>query len=72
MPKNPCTPFGKEVKKRLIDLDKKQSWLIKEINTRTGLYIDAAYLSHILTGKRSAPKITSVICDILDLHQQGT
>ena len=67
MSRTPCTPFGKEVKKRLIDLDKKQSWLINEIKARTGLYVDAAYLSHILTGKRSAPKITDAICDILNI-----
>ena len=31
------TNFGKSVKKRLIDLNKTQNWLIEEVKVKTGL-----------------------------------
>lgn len=30
--------FGKEIKKRLVDIDKNQEWLITEVRADTGLY----------------------------------
>lgn len=61
------TKFGKEVKKRLIDLDKSQEWLISQINRDTGLFVDSSYLNRILTGRCNSEKIIASISKILDL-----
>lgn len=65
MPK--FSEFGKEVKKKLVDIDQTQEWLCREVNLDTGLYIDSAYMSRILTGKLSTPKIVASINRILQL-----
>ena len=57
--------FGKAVKKRLVDLDQTQKWLMEQVVEKTGLYIDGYYLHKILCGQRKAPKITAAICEIL-------
>ena len=61
------TPFGKEVKKRLVDLEKSQAWLISEVSKRTGLYFDSSYLFKVFTGQLSTPKIVQAIREILDI-----
>lgn len=65
------TPFGKEVKKRLIDLDKEQKWLIESVANRTGLYFDDSYLWKICNGVLKPPKIIKAICEILDIEYKG-
>ena len=60
--------FGKEVKKKLIDLGKTQSWLEVEIKERTGLFVDSGYLHKIFTGQRNAPKIVEAIKEILEIE----
>lgn len=65
-----ATDFGKEVKKRLIDMDKKQTWLIEEVRARTGLYFDDSYLSKIFTGKCSTPRIVKAIREIVGLPDE--
>lgn len=57
--------YGKWVKKRLIDMDKNQTWLIEQIQAVTGLYCDGGYLSKIFNGKRAAPKIVGTIDELL-------
>ena len=64
------TEFGKEVKKRLIDIDKSQSWLISEVKERTGLFVDTGYLYKIFTGERAPSKVISAIQEILDMPEQ--
>jgi len=59
--------FGKKLKKRLVDIDKTQTWLISEITKKTGLYMDSSYLHRILTGQNYPTKIISAICEILDI-----
>lgn len=61
------TEFGKTVKKRLVDMDQKQNWLIDEVKNKTGLYFDSSYLHKILDGRLSTPSIMQAICDILDI-----
>lgn len=53
--------FGKEVKKRLIEIDKTQEWLIAEVRKDTGLFVDSSYLNRILTGRNNSPKIIASI-----------
>lgn len=61
------TDFGKTVKKRLIDLDKSQEWLISQLNRDTGLFVNSSYLNRILTGRCNSEKIIASISKILDL-----
>ena len=63
--------FGKEIGKRLIDMDKPQIWLIEEVRNKTGLYFDDSYLYKIKTGQLATPKIIQAIKEILDLADNG-
>lgn len=63
--------FKRQVKKRLIDLDKPQSWLIEKVQEDTGLFVDSAYLSKIWSGERSPEKIITSIRKILDLSDDA-
>ena len=65
------TAFGKDIGKRLIDLDKPQTWLIEEVRNKTGLYFDDSYMYKIKTGQLSPPKVVQAICEILDLSLQN-
>lgn len=64
------TPFGKQIKKRLVDIDRTQAWLIEQVRAVTGLYFDRSYMYKIQTGQLSTPKIVRAIQDILDLPEQ--
>lgn len=59
--------YGKEIKKRLIDLGRTQTWLIERVREKTGLYFDDSYLYKIQTGKLSTPSIVAAINEILNL-----
>ena len=59
--------FGISIKKKLVDIDKNQEWLINQVHQQTGLYFDSSYMHKILTGKLTTPKIVQAICEILDL-----
>lgn len=61
------TEFGLCVKTKLLRMGKEQKWLQKQVNEKTGLFVDSGYMYKILTGQRSAPKITQAICEILDI-----
>lgn len=65
------TPFGKEIKKRLVDIDKTQAWLIEQVRGVTGLYFDRSYMYKIQTGQLSTPKIVQAICEILDIQDSN-
>lgn len=61
------TEFGKDISKKLIDLDRPQVWLIDEVKKKTGLYFDDSYLYKIKTGQVATPKIVQAIREILEL-----
>ena len=67
MEKDNFCEFGKEVKKKLVDIRQSQSWLASEISSDTGLKGDAAYLSNILAGRKTSPKIVASIQKILGI-----
>ena len=67
-----CAPFGKEIKKRLVDMDKTQYWLINQVASRTGLYFDGSYLHKVMTGKANTPKIVQAICQVLNIADVPT
>ena len=61
--------FGKEVKIKLVEMDKNQAWLIERVKERTGLYLDSSYLAKILSGTMATPRIVAAIRDELDLPE---
>ena len=63
--------FGKEIKKKLVDLDQTQDWLIEQVKADTGLFFDSSYLHKILTGKLQTPKIIESISKILDIEAKA-
>ena len=65
------TSFGLAVKTKLLESPAKtQGWLAGEVRKLTGMYVDDAYISKILTGQRNAPKITQAIRDILHIQEE--
>lgn len=65
------TKFGKTIKKKLVDMDQSQEWLIARVKEQTGLYFDSSYMYKIQTGKLATPKIVNAICSILDIKAGG-
>lgn len=65
------TGFGKAIKKRLVDIERTQVWLISRVKEKTGLYFDDSYLYKIQTGQLATPKIVQAICEILDMPEQN-
>ena len=61
------TEYGKKIKRRLIDMDKPQKWLVDEVSKETGLFFDSSYLSKICKGSKLSPKITTAINKILQI-----
>ena len=59
--------YGKEIKKRLIDLGRTQTWLIERVREKTGLYFDDSYLYKVPPGKLPTPPIVAAINEILNL-----
>ena len=63
--------FGKQIKIRLIEMEKTQVWLIEQVKAKTGLYFDGRYLWRIMSGEISTPKIVAAIREILDLPEEA-
>ena len=61
------TPLGLAVKTKLLSMPRTQEWLVNEINKDTGMRVDSAYVSKILTGQRSSTRVVSSICKILNI-----
>ena len=68
MHKNKWCSLGILIKKRLIDIEKSQEWLISELRKETGLYVDSSNLYKIMTGKLQSEKLISGIVKILKLE----
>ena len=66
------TVFGLAVKNKLLELPNTQAWLASEVSAKSGLKVDSAYLSKILTGKRSSPRVRQAVCDLLGLSDAPT
>ena len=61
------TEFGKSVKKRLIDIDRSQSWLNERVSMETGMFCDSSRMAKILSGVQKSPPIETAIRTILNL-----
>ncbi|MEA5134621.1 MAG: XRE family transcriptional regulator [Candidatus Fimivivens sp.] len=59
--------YGKDIKKRLVDIDKPQVWLIDQVHKDTGLYFDDSYLYKVMVGKNNNPKIKASIDKLLNM-----
>ena len=66
--KNLFTDYGKEVKKRLIELDKPQSWLIEQVKKKTGMFVDSSVLNKVLTDRLNSKTIITAINEILGIQ----
>ena len=63
--KSKLCQYGKEIKKKLVDIDKNQAWLIEQVQQDTGLYFDSGYLYKVLTGRIKTPTIVQSIDRVL-------
>lgn len=61
--------FEYKVKNKLLKLKKNQVWLVNEVKKKHNCFIDSAYMSKIISGKRQAPAIRKSICEILDIAE---
>ena len=59
------TDFAKEVKKKLVDMTQKR--LAQEVNERTGLRSDEQYISNVIRGSKTSPRIKDAISEILGI-----
>ena len=66
--KNPFTDYGKEVKMRLVKLDKSQTWLIEKIKEKTGMFVDSSVLNKVLTDRLNSKPIITAINEILEIE----
>lgn len=62
------TDYGKKVKIGLVEKDMTQKMLLHEIKKRTGLTVDTSYMSKIMRGLRTPPRIISAINEILEIN----
>lgn len=60
--------LGKKIKKKLVDMDRNQAWLIDQVKQETGLYFDSSYLYKIMAGRIATPKIVEAICTVLEIE----
>lgn len=60
--------FEYQVKNKLLEMKKNQSWLICEVKKKHDCFLDSAYMSRIISGKRQAPEIQKAICSILGIE----
>lgn len=60
--------FSKEVRIALIKKEWTFTDLAKKVSNATGLFCDQSYISRILSGERTPPKIVAAINEILELE----
>lgn len=63
--------FGIAAKKKLVEINKPQTWLLEEVRKETGQYIDSGYLGKIWTGERKPQKLIDSICGILKIEHSS-
>lgn len=61
--------FEYKVKNKLLKMKRNQAWLIEEVKKKHECYLDSAYMSKIISGKRQAPEIRKAICDVLGITE---
>ena len=61
--------FEYKVKNKLLKMKKNQAWLIDEVKKKHDCFLDSAYMSKIISGKRQAPEIRKAICEVLSITE---
>ena len=68
--KNALTPYGIKVNVRLLEMGKKQTWLIEKIQELLpNRYIDSSFINRILTGQTNSPEVIASINEILCIDE---
>ena len=61
--------FEYKVKNKLLKMKRNQAWLIDEGKKKNDCFLDSAYMSKIISGKRQAPEIRKAICEVLGIAE---
>ncbi len=61
--------FEYKVKNKLLKMKRNQAWLIDEVKKKHDCFLDSAYMSKIISGKRQAPEIRKAICEVLGITE---
>lgn len=68
--KNALTPYGIKVNVRLLEMGKKQTWLIEKIQELLpSRYIDSSFINRVLTGQTNSPEVIASINEILCIDE---
>nr|DAQ32895.1 MAG TPA: hypothetical protein [Caudoviricetes sp.] len=70
--KKPLCEFGKQIEIALIQMDKRNDWLIEQVKEDTGRYFDRSYLHKVKTGEIETPGILKSISKILNISTHTT
>lgn len=70
--KKPLCEFGKQIEIALIQMDKRNDWLIEQVKEDTGRYFDRSYLHKVKTGEIETPGILRSISKILNISTYTT
>jgi hypothetical protein len=71
--KRPLTRYGILVNVKLMEQNKKQSWLLEKLNEALpDRYFDSSLLYRILTGQVNSPKTVAAINEILGIEETET
>lgn len=70
--KKPLCEFGKQIEIALIQMDKRNDWLIEQVKEDTGRYFDRSYLHKVKTGEIEPPWILQSISKILNISTHTT
>ena len=65
------TEYGQQIQIELVKRKKTREWLIKELQDKTGMYVDGSNLYKIMTGKLKSSKLTEAIQEILGIEYKG-
>ena len=67
MPKRVLTPFGVEIKTKLISIGETQEWLIDQVKEKTGMYVDCSNIYKLMRGVLNSPKMEKAIKEALHI-----
>lgn len=70
-PRHRLSPFGVQVKLKLMEQSKTQNWLISEIKERCpNAFVDSSSLNRVLTGRIRSGAVVSAIREILNIETE--
>ena len=68
--KKALTSYGITVNVRLMEMGKKQTWLIEQIQELLpSRYIDSSFINRVLTGQTNSPEVVAAINEILNINE---